>query len=261
MKISSEQNAKIKNIVRLLEKSKERKQQQQFAVEGIQENKFALENNFVPKTFYLNEKIFSNQIFLPEDVEIAYITPNVYEKIAYRKTTEGIIGVYEYPRFSLEKLTIKENLTLLALESIEKPGNLGAALRSADAFGIDAVIVLDELVDFFNPNVIRASVGSVFTIPIFSVSNQEFYTFCYKNNISIFGTFMNTKTKSINEINFPSKTAVLFGTESTGISDFWSNKLTENFLIPMRGRIDSLNISNAVAISLYEISRQKGNSN
>lgn len=257
MRISSEQNARIKSVVRLLEKSKERKQQQQFVVEGIQENKFALENNFIAKSFYLNERIFSNQIFLPDDCELVYVTPNVYEKIAYRKTTEGIIGVYEYPTNPIDRLIIKENITILALESIEKPGNLGAALRSADAFGVDAVFVLDELVDFFNPNVIRASVGSVFTVPVFSASNKEFYDFCNNHNISIFGTFMNGKAKSITEINFQPKSSILFGTESTGISDFWHNKLTQNFLIPMCGRIDSLNISNAVAISLYEASRQK----
>jgi len=256
MEITSEQNPRIKNILKLLEKSKERKKQQKFIVEGVQENTFALDFGYQLLEIFVNESIFFEEISFPISVEKNSVSQNVYDKIAYRKTTEGIIGIYKYPDFSLENFPLAKQNSILAVESIEKPGNLGAVFRSADAMGIDAVFLLDERVDIFNPNVIRSSVGSVFTIPVYSISNEKFMQFCIKNEIHIFGTFMNEKSTKLTDIQFPKKTALLFGTESTGLSDFWKDKITENFQIPMQGKVDSLNISNAVAISLYELKKQ-----
>jgi putative rRNA methylase len=142
------------------------------------------------------------------------------------------------------------------LESIEKPGNLGAVLRSCEAFGIDALVITDSRTDFYNPNVIRSSVGCLFGMNFFQAENQEVVDFLKKNDFQIFTTIMNTDSKGINEKNLTGKSAIVFGTEHSGLSDFWRRK-GENIIVPMAGTIDSLNLSNAVAISCYEILRQK----
>ena len=142
------------------------------------------------------------------------------------------------------------------LESIEKPGNLGAILRSCEAFGIDALVITDSRTDFYNPNVIRSSVGCLFGMNFFQAENQEVVDFLKKNDFQIFTTIMNTDSKGINEKNLAGKSAIVFGTEHSGLSDFWRGK-GENVIVPMAGTIDSLNLSNAVAISCYEILRQK----
>ena len=142
------------------------------------------------------------------------------------------------------------------VEGVEKPGNLGAILRSCEAFGIDALIVADAKTDFYNPNVIRSSVGCLFGMNLFQGSNDEVFSFLKQNKFSIYTTFMNEKAQNISQKDFTKKSAIVFGTEHSGLSDFWLGK-SENILIPMVGSIDSLNLSNAVAISCYEILRQK----
>ena len=142
------------------------------------------------------------------------------------------------------------------LESIEKPGNLGAVLRSCEAFGIDALVITDSRTDFYNPNVIRSSVGCLFGMNFFQAENQEVIDFLKKNDFQTFTTIMNTDSKGINKKNLTGKSAIVFGTEHSGLSDFWREK-GENIIVPMAGTIDSLNLSNAVAISCYEILRQK----
>ena len=249
MKITSIQNPKIKQIQKLLAKSSERKKQQLFVVEGVQENGFALTNAFVVVVYYIQPDIFTGNF--PKEKTTYEVSAQVYDKIAYRSTTEGIIGVYKTKQ---HHIIPSEKSTVLVLEAIEKPGNLGAILRTANAFGIDALLISEALVDIYNPNVIRSSVGCVFTIPIIVGSNTEVYSLLKENNYSIYGTFMHEKAIELPQLQTHEKKAILFGTEHSGISDFWKDKVTENFLIPMKGSVDSLNLSNAVAISLYAMS-------
>ena len=255
MTIESLQNEKIKNLNRLITDNRFRKKSGVFVVEGKQENERALQFGFENIEFYICENIFG--INHPEG-KIHFVSSQVYEKLAYRGSSEGIIGIYKTKEFNLNEFSPKENASIIVVESVEKPGNLGAILRSCEAFGIDALIVTDTKVDFYNPNVLRSSVGCFFGMNVFSASNEETLAFLQKNNFKIYTTFMDESAEDLFKKNFSEKSALFFGTEHSGLSDFWLNK-GENILIPMAGTIDSLNLSNAVAIACYEILRQKLN--
>ena len=255
MTIESLQNEKIKNLNRLITDNRFRKKSGVFVVEGKQENERALQFGFENIEFYICENIFG--INHPEG-KIHFVSSQVYEKLAYRGTSEGIIGIYKTKEFNLNEFSPEENASVIVVESVEKPGNLGAILRSCEAFGIDALIVTDTKVDFYNPNVLRSSVGCFFGMNVFSASNEETLAFLQKNNFKIYTTFMDESAEDLYQKNFTEKSALFFGTEHSGLSDFWLNK-GENILIPMAGTIDSLNLSNAVAIACYEILRQKLN--
>ena len=253
MIIESLQNEKIKNLNRLITDNRFRKKSGIFVVEGKQENERALQFGFENIEFYICENIFG--INHPEG-KIHFVSSQVYEKLAYRGSSEGIIGIYKTKEFNLNEFSPEENASVIVVESVEKPGNLGAILRSCEAFGIDALIVTDTKVDFYNPNVLRSSVGCFFGMNVFSASNEETLAFLQKNNFKIYTTFMDESAEDLYQKNFTEKSVLFFGTEHSGLSDFWLNK-GENILIPMSGTIDSLNLSNAVAISCYEILRQK----
>ena len=253
MTIESLQNEKIKNLNRLITDNRFRKKSGIFVVEGKQENERALQFGFENVEFFICETIFG--INHPEG-KIHFVSAQVYKKIAYRGSSEGIIGIYKTKEFNLNEFSPKENASIIVVESVEKPGNLGAILRSCEAFGIDALIVTDTKVDFYNPNVLRSSVGCFFGMNVFSATNEETLTFLQENQFKIFTTFMDESAEDIYKKNFNEKSALFFGTEHSGLSDFWLNK-GENILVPMSGTIDSLNLSNAVAITCYEILRQK----
>ncbi|KMQ68177.1 rRNA methyltransferase [Chryseobacterium sp. FH2] len=253
MLIESFQNDKIKNITKLLTDNRFRKKSKVFVVEGQQENERAQKYDFEPVEFFICENIFKGT--LPTN-KIHYVSDKVYEKIAYRGSSEGIIGVYKTKEANLNHFKPKENSTIIIVEGVEKPGNLGAILRSCEAFGIDALIVTDTKADFYNPNVIRSSVGCLFGMDVFQGENEEVLDFLNKNTFNIYTTIMDESSENIFKRNFKQKSAVLFGTEHSGLSDFWHGK-GKNTLIPMTGSIDSLNLSNAVAITCYEALRQK----
>jgi TrmH family RNA methyltransferase len=184
------------------------------------------------------------------------VSDKVYEKIAYRGSSEGIIGVYKTKEEDLSSFKPQDNSTVIIVEGVEKPGNLGAILRSCEAFGIDALIVSDGKTDFYNPNVIRSSVGCLFGMKVFQADNQKTLKFLQENNFNIYTTIMDETAEDLYKRDFKEKSAVLFGTEHSGLSNFWIGK-GKNTLIPMAGSIDSLNLSNAVAITCYEALRQK----
>ena len=253
MIIESAQNEKIKYITRLISDNRFRKKEHVFVVEGKQENERALKFGFDAQEFYIADSIFNEA--LPK-AKTHLVTDKIYAKIAYRGSSEGIIGIYKTKKFDLKDFKPKENSAVIVVESIEKPGNLGAILRSCEAFGIDALIVTDAKVDFYNPNVIRSSVGCLFGMNIFSSSNEETFNFLKENDYQIYTTIMDREFKNIQTRNLKKKSAILFGTEHSGLTDFWVGK-GENTIIPMSGSIDSLNLSNAVAICGYEILRQK----
>lgn len=251
--IESPQNDRIKHLIRLNTDNRFRKKAGVFVVEGQQENERAQKFGYEALEFFICESIFQND--LPK-AKTALVSEKVYEKIAYRGATEGIVGIYSEKKSILDNFQPKENASVIIVEGAEKPGNIGAILRSCEAFGIDALIITDAKVDFYNPNVIRSSVGCLFGMNIFSASNEETKDFLQKNSFGIYTTYMDESSKMINKVDLKKKSAVIFGTEHSGISNFWLN-YSENILIPMTGTIDSLNLSNAVAITSYEILRQK----
>ncbi|RZJ51165.1 MAG: RNA methyltransferase [Chryseobacterium sp.] len=255
MLIESFQNDKIKNITKLLTDNRFRKKSGVFVVEGQQENERAQKYQFEATEFFICENIFKGE--LPKE-KIHYVTEKVYEKIAYRGSSEGIIGIYKAKDAELKTFKPKSNSTIIIVEGVEKPGNLGAILRSCEAFGVDALIVIDAKADFYNPNVIRSSVGCLFGMQVFQSENVETLEFLNNNDFNIYTTIMDESSEDLYKRDFSQKSAVLFGTEHSGLSDFWSGK-GKNTLIPMSGSIDSLNLSNAVAITCYEALKQKKN--
>ncbi|WP_449388601.1 TrmH family RNA methyltransferase [Chryseobacterium lineare] len=253
MLIESFQNEKVKYITKLLTDNRFRKKTNVFAVEGQQENERAQTFGFEAIEFFICENIFQKE--LPQG-KIHWVSDKVYEKIAYRGSSEGIIGIYNTKKADLSSFIPKENSTIIVVEGVEKPGNLGAILRSCEAFGIDALIVSDGKTDFYNPNVIRSSVGCLFGMQVFQAENQQTLEFLNKNGYHVYTTIMDETSKDLYTRDFKQKSAVVFGTEHSGLSDFWIGK-GKNTLIPMSGSIDSLNLSNAVAITCYETLRQK----
>ncbi|MCQ9640371.1 RNA methyltransferase [Chryseobacterium sp. WG14] len=253
MLIESFQNDKVKNVTKLLTDNRFRKKSNVFVVEGQQENERAVHYHFEPLEYFICENIFKGNT---PDGKIHYVSEKVYEKIAYRGSSEGIIGVYQAKEALLSSFVPKENATVIIVEGVEKPGNLGAILRSCEAFGIDALIVADGKTDFYNPNVIRSSVGCLFGMEVYQAENEETLKFLQQNKFNIYTTLMDESAEDLYKKDFKQRSAVLFGTEHSGLSDFWMGK-GQNTLIPMAGSIDSLNLSNAVAITCYESLKQK----
>ena len=184
------------------------------------------------------------------------VSEAVYEKVAYRGGTEGVIAEVKVRNRKLEDLQLPENPLIVVLESVEKPGNLGAVLRSADAAKADAVLICDPLTDLFNPNLIRASIGAIFTVPCVACSSGEAISFLKQRGISIL-TAQLQDSSLYYDTDMRRGTAIVMGTESTGLSQQWRAAADAHIRIPMLGRLDSLNVSVSAAILLFEAVRQR----
>lgn len=256
MQIESAQNPKIKNLLKLQEKSRERKKQGLFVVEGVQEVELALKSGFEASELFICESVFRNQVSLPK-IRANFVSAALFEKIAYRGTTGGIIGIFKLKENKLLEIELSDNALVMVLESVEKPGNLGAILRTCDGAGVDAVLVCDPLVDFYNPNVIRSSVGTVFTNIFSSDSKENIIKWLKSNHIQIVSTYLREDTKSLYDVDFNRKSAIILGTENSGLTEEWLEHSDILVKIPMNGMVDSLNVSSAAAICIYEALRQK----
>ena len=306
--ITSAQNPKIKNLLLLQEKSKARREQGLFVVEGQRELEHCIEAGFTVRTVFVcpeiadgvTEEGVASQISghprpdkregpagcwdvgqtcladgttnsgrgrseaeaicdaIPSAVKplVIEIPEQLYRKVAYRGSTEGIIAEVEYKSLKLDDLQLPENPLIMVLESVEKPGNLGAVLRSADAAGVDAVLFCDPLTDLYNPNLIRASIGAVFTVPTVAVSSQEAIAFLQARGIQIL-TAQLQDSSLYYDVDMRRGTALVMGTESTGLTPLWRQAASAHIRIPMLGRLDSLNVSVSAAILLFEAVRQR----
>ncbi len=258
--ITSQKNPFIKNILALQKKSSERKKQGVFIIEGFREIQLALSGGYTFTHLVICPDIFNqNQLKnrkLP-GTEIVKISGDVYQKIAHRSTTEGIIGIGKTKDFSLSKLQFKnKNPLILVAEAPEKPGNIGALLRTADAAGLDGVIIANPKTDMYNPNIVRSSVGCLFTVPIATGGTSEIILFLKEQKIKIYGAAL-TASEHYHKINFKKSSAIVVGTEATGLSIGWLNNTDQNIVIPMEGKIDSLNVSVSAAILIFEAKRQR----
>jgi len=258
--ISSLQNPFIKQLVQLKEKSKLRKQTGLFIIEGKREVSLAIKGNYTLETLYYYADLFSASEAAALEaygIDIIEISKPVYEKVAHRETTEGVIAVAKAKDLSLENLKLSsENPLILVAESPEKPGNIGALLRTADAANIDAVIIVNPLTDFYNPNIIRSSVGGVFTVPLATGSTKEVIAYLKRNNISIYSAILQ-ESVPYDTIDFRTPSALVIGTESTGLTEEWRNNSTAKIRIPMEGKLDSMNLSVAAGILIFEAKRQR----
>ena len=255
-RITSASNKEIKYLNKLLIKSSFRKKERKFVVEGKREIIMAVENGFKILKLYYNPNIIDvNKFSIEIDCDIIELSDYVYSKISYRKSTEGLIAVYSMRDYLLKLDNTNNNLALV-LDGIEKPGNLGAILRTCDAINVSVIILTNHKCDIFNPNVIRSSLGAVFSKLIITMRSDDAYTFFKKNNYSIFSTSSKAK-KMYDKVNFKKSCAIVVGSEKKGISDFWKEKCCELIKLPMLGLINSLNVSVSAAIILYEVNRQR----
>jgi TrmH family RNA methyltransferase len=257
--ITSAQNTKIKNII-ALEKARERKKQNLLVIEGLKELSLAVEGGYQINSVFFCPEIIDEQSLLKivkKENLLIPVEKNVFEKIAYRESTGGIIALAQQKQHALTSIKLSSNPLLLILEAVEKPGNLGAILRTADAAGVDGVIICDPQTDFYNPNVIRSSVGCVFTKQIASASSEETIAWLKQNDISIYCTYLQA-SKPYHLTDYSKPCAIVMGTESTGLSDIWVKRSDANIIIPMHGKIDSMNVSTAAAVVIFEAKRQRG---
>lgn len=259
--ISSFQNPKIK-FAKKLEKAAFRKEESLFIAEGLRETVLAFESGFTPKMVFVCKKLYVpdlryNATELLNSSNCYEVSEEVYKSMAYRDSTEGVIGVFETKKLPLFSFQLSKNPLLLVIEQTEKPGNLGAMLRTADACGVDAVILCDTKTDIYNPNVIRASLGTVFTNKIGVGTPEEVLAYLKQHNISSYAAFLSGESKLYSEFEYKSPTAFIMGAESIGLSSFWVKNSNHKVIIPMNGRIDSLNLSVSAAVLLYEAVRQR----
>jgi len=259
--ISSLQNPLVKNILLLKDKSKTRRKQGVFVLEGLRELSLAIKGDYqVVSVLFYAELIQLQTIenMLPsQKVDLIEVSKEVYQKMAFRGTTEGVIAVIKTREFSLKNIHFKTKSPLILIaEAPEKPGNIGALLRTADAANVDAVIIANPLTDMFNPNIIRSSVGCLFTNQIAIGSTSEIIQFLKEKHINSYAAALHKDSINYLTEDYTKPTAVIVGTESTGLSDEWLN-FTKKVIIPMEGEIDSLNVSVAASILIFEAKRQR----
>lgn len=257
--ITSIQNPFIKSLVLLQEKAKNRRQTGTFLIEGIREISLAVKGNYQIETILFYPEIYSEAEAkkLAPHTDLIEINKEVFQKLSYRDTTEGVLAVAKSKSLELSDLKLSETPLILIAEAPEKPGNIGALLRTADAANLDAVIIANPKSDLYNPNIIRSSVGCLFTNQIATASTTEIIAFLKEKNISFYCATLQNST-SYHTQDFTKPTALVVGTEATGLTQEWRDAATQNIIIPMQGEIDSMNVSVAAAILIFEAKRQRG---
>ena len=261
--ISSLQNPLIKEFALLQSKSRERKKRGLFTIEGQREISLAIKGGCRIKTVLFSSEIIAEEdLYVIKDLsnsetDFIEISTDIYDKLAYRNSTEGILAIAETKEHSLENFIFtSQNPLILVAEATEKPGNIGALLRTADAANLDGVIIADMKTDLYNPNIIRSSVGCVFTNNIATGSTTEIISFLKANNISIYCAALQS-SEIYHSQDYTQASAIVVGTEDTGLSKEWLQYSTQNIIIPMQGEIDSMNVSVAAGILIFEAKRQR----
>jgi len=260
-RITSLQNPRVKQIVQL-SKARERREQDLVAMEGAREIGLAIDAGYNPETLYICPEIYSKSEYpdlihrIPSHKQIE-IAPAVFEKLAYREGSDGLIALIHPKKHQLKEIVLPSNPFIIVLEAVEKPGNLGAVLRTADAAKADAVIICDPATDLYNPNAIRSSVGCLFTVPIGICSSEEALEWMKANQIHSFAAELKA-SEWYHECDFSKPSAIIMGTEADGLTDYWLNNADSRIKIPMRGKIDSLNVSVSTAVLTFEAMRQRG---
>ncbi len=261
-RITSLQNSKVKHLITLQQKSSARRANGLFVVEGLREFYHCVNAGYVVEALFYCPEILTNAAETQSlydmlgSIQSYEVTKEVYGKMAYRGGTEGVMAEIRAQKKTLADLNLPENPLIMVLESVEKPGNLGAVLRSADAAHADAVIVCDPLTDLFNPNLIRSSIGAVFTVPTVASSSEECICFLKARGITIL-TAQLQDSHLYYDTDMCRGTAIVMGTEATGLTQVWRQAADAHIRIPMLGRLDSLNVSVSAAILLFEAVRQR----
>lgn len=261
--ITSSQNEKIKQLLKL-KKSRERKKTKTFLIEGYREILRALEGKIEIDSLYFSKELFlknvneKSLIFAAKKTgaKLFQIPAHLFTKMSYRDRPDGLLALGKEPHLGLDNLPKKKAPFLLVAESIEKPGNLGTILRTADAVGVDGVIVSDPCTDLYNPNTIRSSVGSLFTQMVIEGTKEEVNSYLEKHQIRKIAASPDAKTL-FTEMDFQKPTAIFVGSEQYGLTEKTLDLADEKVRIPMYGKADSLNVAQATTLLLYEVVRQR----
>jgi TrmH family RNA methyltransferase len=263
LEISSLTNPRVKNAVKLRQRS-HRDELNRMLIEGYREIKRALDNNHALEEFYFCEPLFqgeNNQALLERAREagarLIECSAPVFRKMSYRDRPDGLLTVAPQVHWQLKDIPVTAAPFVVIAEAIEKPGNLGTILRSSDASGVDAVIVCDRCTDINNPNVVRASVGTLFSMPVVETTTEETLAWLNANSIKAVATTPHTD-HLYSDVDLTQGVAVVVGTEQYGLSDTWLSASGLKVSIPMLGQADSLNVASATTILLYEVVRQRG---
>ncbi|HJH61184.1 MAG TPA: RNA methyltransferase [Bacteroidetes bacterium] len=252
--ITSKTNPQVKNLVKL-RNAKERKEQNKIIIEGYREISRAVTCGFQIDTLYICPEIADKGKDIPSK-NVEEVSLDVFDKIAYREGSDGLLALAVPKYAELNSFKPGKDPLIIVLETVEKPGNLGAVMRTADAAGVDAVIIADPRTDIFNPNAIRASIGCIFSVPLFACTSEKCIQWLRQNNIRIYCTYLKASIDYL-EADFRKGSAIVMGTEATGISDIWVQEADQNIIIPMNGIADSLNVSVTTAIVTFEAVRQR----
>jgi TrmH family RNA methyltransferase len=261
--IQSRQNDQVKNLVKLRER-KHRDRQERFLVEGLRELGHALSSGYEVEVIYYCPECFpstEHETFIDQTrrnggPQLVRMSEDAFTKAAYREGPDGIIAIAKQQSHSIHELDLPAAPLLLVLEGIEKPGNLGAILRSADGAGADAVILVDCVLDLYNPNAIRSSQGLVFALPIVCTEQARLSEWLIEHHIQSIATTPDTESLHW-DVDYRRATALFLGSESDGLSEYWLTKTDARIRIPMAGQADSLNVAAAAAVCLYEAKRQR----
>lgn len=261
--ITSTKNQRIKDVMQLA-KGRKRRAAGLFGVEGVREVSRALASGFVPSEIFVCEEMLSSEFAADIDVAasrygclVSAVTREVFQKLAMREDSGGAFVVFKDRVTSLGDIDLPADPLIVAVQGIEKPGNLGALLRSADGAGVDAVIVLDSPLDIFNPNVIRSSLGTVFSNTLCTASSEQFFSFCRDRAIATYAAALTERTISYESSDYTAPSAIILGAEATGLTGFWLQAADHVVKIPMLGIADSLNVAVAGSILVYEARRQR----
>jgi RNA methyltransferase, TrmH family len=255
MEITSLQNSHIKYLVKLREDRRQRQGDGLIIVEGADEITMACMTGHVPQTLIACPDLARRPISVSA-AETLLVNASVFGKLSYRENPDGWIAVFPMPSRSLADVHLGERPLVIVAESVEKPGNLGAILRTADAAAVDALLVCDPRVDLYNPNVIRASRGTVFSVPAVEISNPDALDYLRMNGLRILAATPDGQVPFTHE-DLTGPLAILVGTEDVGLTEFWMEHADVRLQIPMYGKVNSLNVSIATALIVYEALRQR----
>lgn len=260
--ITSPTNARIRHLLRLQGKPRERREAGVVIVEGLREIRMAMAAGYTPRELYVAEGLVPTDSLAGISEYFAetpsfLLSQEAFARIAYRENRDGVVALFESRTHNLESLRISDNPLLLIAESVEKPGNLGALLRIADAAGVDALILCDPRTDIYNPNVVRASIGTLFSVQVGMAGSLEVLSWLQHKGIRPYAAALAPQAIPYTQVDFCLPSAIVVGTESDGLSPLWLGACPDHIIIPMQGRADSLNVSVSAAIIVYEAIRQR----
>ncbi len=259
-RITSPHNSRLKNVIRLRQR-RGRERQQRILIDGLREIDRAIQAGVELQELFVAETFWESQAeslleSLATQTQIVLLPDPLLDRIGYGERNEGLVAVATPPARSLEQLDLPTRPLVAVLEGVEKPGNVGAVVRSADAAGLDAVVVVDGVTDLYNPNAIRASLGTLFSVPICATTSQALMAWLERMKLRVVVTRVDG-AGLYDECDYREGTAIVLGSEANGVSQLWKAESFDGIKLPMQGVADSLNVSATAAVIFYEANRQR----